>query len=214
MDELLKYEWFAQSNQMGRLTEDRQLNISANLASFAKTTTFQSGVCSIIANLQTKAEELSECREMFLKFDANNDGFITLDELQSGYQDLQQIFHMQAPDVMALMKSADLNGDGRIDYAEFIAAAYEKSLLLSQQNLRAAFNMMDVDGDGTLTKDELMQVFGDANVTERGEQIWDEIVASVDSNNDGIIDFEEFERAMKSVLRQRATFADRARRKD
>lgn len=74
--------------------------------------------------------------------------------------------------------------------------------------------MMDVDGDGTLTKDELMQVFGDANVTERGEQIWDEIVASVDSNNDGIIDFEEFERAMKSVLRQRATFADRARRKD
>ena len=57
---------------------------------------------------------------------------------------------------MALMKSADLNGDGRIDYAEFIAAAYEKSLLLSQQNLRAAFNMMDVDGDGTLTKDELM----------------------------------------------------------
>lgn len=63
---------------------------------------------------------------------------------------------MQAPDVMALMKSADLNGDGRIDYAEFIAAAYEKSLLLSQQNLRAAFNMMDVDGDGTLTKDELM----------------------------------------------------------
>lgn len=55
---------------------------------FTKVTTFQSGVCSIIANLQTKAAELNEVRKMFLKLDANNDGFLTLDELRAGYEDL------------------------------------------------------------------------------------------------------------------------------
>jgi len=58
------------------------------LAAFRKTTTFQSGVCSIIANLQTKAEDLAEVREMFLKLDADNNGFLTLDELEAGMQDI------------------------------------------------------------------------------------------------------------------------------
>mmetsp|Transcript_10665 Transcript_10665/g.13223 ORF Transcript_10665/g.13223 Transcript_10665/m.13223 type:complete len:107 (+) Transcript_10665:1211-1531(+) len=106
---------------------------------------------------------------MFLRFDANNDGFITIDELQAGYSDLQQIFHMEAPDVQKMMTACDLDGDGKIDYTEFIAAAYEKRLLLSSQNLRSAFNMMDVDGNGCLTKEELMQVFGGGHVSERGE---------------------------------------------
>ena len=84
-----------------------------------------------------------------------------------------------------MMKACDLNGDGKIDYTEFIAAAYEKSQLLSGENLRNAFNMMDIDGDGALTKEELVQVFGGGHVSEHGEKIWDEIIASVDQDNDG-----------------------------
>jgi len=60
---------------------------------------------------------------------------------------------------------------------------------------------MDVNGDGTLTKEELMQVFGGGHVSERGEQIWSEIIATVDQDDDGQIQYEEFEKAMKSVLR-------------
>ena len=54
------------------------------MSAFRKTTTFQSGVCSIIANLQTKAEELADVREMFLKLDTDNNGFLTLEELEAG----------------------------------------------------------------------------------------------------------------------------------
>ena len=42
----------------GTLAEESKLNISANFAAFSKTTTFQAGICSIIANLMTKAEDL------------------------------------------------------------------------------------------------------------------------------------------------------------
>lgn len=50
MADLMQFEWF-QQNVEHSITNDRQLDISANLASYTKTTTFQSGVCSIIANL-------------------------------------------------------------------------------------------------------------------------------------------------------------------
>jgi len=80
-----------------------------------------------------------------------------------------------------------------VDYTEFIAAALQKDLLLKRENLKSAFRMFDVDGDGTVTKDELKEVFG---VASRGEEVWDEIMGEVDKNNDGLITYEEFEEAM------------------
>ena len=72
--------------------------------------------------------------------------------------------------------------------------------------------MFDADGDGTVTKDELKSVFGGGHVSQRGEDVWDEIMDEVDKNNDGVISFDEFENAMKAVLHNRATFAQGASR--
>ena len=47
-----------------------------------------------------------------------------------------------------MLQAADINGDGRIDYTEFIAAAYQKDLLLSNKNLEGAFRMLDANSDG------------------------------------------------------------------
>ena len=85
--------------------------------------------------MQTKAEDLREVREMFLKFDANNDGFLTLEELRSGYAEIAQILNVDEPDVEEMLRGADLDGDGKVDYTEFIAAAFQKDLLLSGENL-------------------------------------------------------------------------------
>ena len=127
--------WFKRFQRQNSLTNDRQLNISANLASFSRMTAFQSGVCSLIANLHTKAAECNEVREMFLKLDVDNDGFLTHDELEAGMAEIAQIFSLDVPDVRSMLRSADINGDGRIDYTEFMAAAYQKDLLLSTENL-------------------------------------------------------------------------------
>ena len=168
MAELLEMNWF-KLQRMETLSETQQLNISANVAAFRKTTTFQSGVCSIIANLQTKAEDLREVREMFIKFDTNNDGHLSLDELRAGFSEIAQILNIDEPDVEEMLRGADLDGDGTIDYTEFIAAAFQKDLLLSGDNLQRAFRMFDTDGDGTISKEELKAVFGGGHVNQRGE---------------------------------------------
>lgn len=141
---------------------------------------------------------------MFDKLDANNDGFLSNDELRAGMQDVAGIFHLDEPDVQNMMKACDVNGDGKIDYTEFVAAAMQKDILLSNQNIRAAFNMLDLDGNGSISKEELKQVFG---AEGHDEAVWDDIMKEVDENEDSEISFEEFDAVMKSVLRQRVSFA-------
>ena len=41
------------------------------------------------------------------------------------------------------MKSVDLDGNGTIDYNEFLAATLNRTKILSKQNLEAAFKMFD-----------------------------------------------------------------------
>ena len=53
------------------------------------------------------------------------------------------------------MERCDLDGDGKIDYAEFIQATIEHKALLNEQNIKAAFKMFDLNGDGSISTDEL-----------------------------------------------------------
>ena len=54
------------------------------------------------------------------------------------------------------MKAADFDGDGRINYDEFMTAAYNRQKLLNQENLTQAFISLDRNSDGTISRSELM----------------------------------------------------------
>jgi calcium-dependent protein kinase len=64
-------------------------------------------------------------------------------------------FYFKRTDWDEVLISIDTNGDGRIDFTEFITAAYDRTKLLSKENLKIAFRMFDLDGDGAITKEEL-----------------------------------------------------------
>ena len=91
-------------------------------------------------------------REMFIKLDKDNDGYVSQEELEKGLQDICDIFHLEAPDVRAMFTGADVDKDGKVDYTEFVAAAYRKDVLLSSTNLNGAFKMLDKDEDGHISK--------------------------------------------------------------
>lgn len=48
--------------------------------------------------------------------------------------------------------SVDSNSDGRVDFGEFVSAAYNRTNLINKKNLQIAFNMFDTDGNGYITK--------------------------------------------------------------
>lgn len=81
------------------------------------------------------------------------------------------------------MESLDKDGNGVIDYTEFITGAIDKVALLNKNNLRSAFQMIDADDSGLITVDELKAVF-DTHGDKKDDTLWQEIMKEVDKNND------------------------------
>lgn len=95
-----------------------------------------------------------------------------------------------------MMKLADTDESGFIDYTEFIIAAMDKEKLLSRNNLEIAFKSFDTDKSGTISLEELRAAIG----TNANEKVWKELLAEADENNDGEIDLTEFKNLMMKVF--------------
>lgn len=77
------------------------------------------------------------------------------------------------------MLSLDKDGNGVIDYTEFITGAIDKVTLLNKKNLETAFKLLDVDNSGMITVEELKLAF-DTQGDKKDESLWLEIMREVD----------------------------------
>ena len=67
--------------------------------------------------------------------------------------------------------------------------------------MRAAFALFDKDGGGTIEAAEIAQILG-KDVSDN-EQVWLDVIKEVDTNNDGMVDFEEFQTMMLKLAQRR-----------
>ena len=58
-----------------------------------------------------------------------------------------------------MIKWIDFQNDGNIQFTEFLIAASKKQLLLSNENLLAAFQYFDADRDGRITTRDVAAIF-------------------------------------------------------
>lgn len=73
-------------------------------------------------------------------------------------------------EVDRIMKIADTDGSGEIDYSEWIVATIDKRKLLSHERLETAFNLFDKDSSGTISADEVKEVLGVGKNID--EKVW------------------------------------------
>lgn len=91
---------------------------------------------------------------MFDLMDVNKDGFITFEEAKDCLKNFSGDFARALgsdPNWKDIFKSLDSDGDGKLDYNEFIQAAQNRVILLNENNLKKAFQMLDKDGNGLLS---------------------------------------------------------------
>lgn len=135
-----------------------------------------------------KDEDIKDLRSMFEQLDENNDGTLTIQEIQ---ESLTKYEATMPPDLVEIIRNLDTDGSGSIDYTEFIAATLTQKMYLKKEVVWCAFRQFDKDGDGTITAKELAEVL---HVQEGGigEELVNAMMTEVDTDGDGKISYEEF----------------------
>jgi len=64
-------------------------------------------------------------------------------------------------DLEGLLRKIDTSGEGRIGYSEWLAATVDPAWYTAPQRIASAFRLLDVDGDGTISKEDLKKVLPD-----------------------------------------------------
>jgi len=174
--------------------------------------------------------KLHELTAAFNALDANRDGVIDraeleaalrmhqTDDLLNGDHTIEDAVKSDAS-LAAIFASMDVDGNGRVQYTEFLAAAVASMMENSVQLCWEAFQAFDVDGNNSIDKSELAAVF---NTDELGEllcrmqaagsssqelqaafaelggvpETTDQLMQRVDKNGDNRISFSEFTEAL------------------
>lgn len=143
---------------------DNELNAAtmANLAEFSAEHTLQQAALTFMASqLSTKAEQ-KRIQESFKQFDTNGDGMIQMDEFIAAYEKLYPQIDKAELHALAIshFKKADTDGSGELSYEEWCVATVCKKDLLNEKNLKAAFEMFDKDGGGSIDAQEIGAILG------------------------------------------------------
>jgi len=164
-----------------------------NLTSFRAEKKLQHAVMTFIATQLMNKNEVSQLSQAFRALDANGDGKLSKDELLAQYQSTMGL-NQAEEEVERIMKEVDVDGNGFIDYSEFIMASAKRESLLSKQNLENAFRLFDYDNSGKISAKEIRNILGREVISN--DEVWRDLVGQVDQNGDGEIDLREFKEMM------------------
>ena len=88
--------------------------------------------------------------QYFKEFDIDGDGELSKDELRKGIKKCMALDDCHEDDLTILMERMDKDGNGTVSYAEFVKEAEGFCMLFSENRMRHAFSLFDMDEDGTI----------------------------------------------------------------
>lgn len=149
-----------------------------------------------------------ELKNVFATFDKNHDGFITKKELEESLKSIG--ISATEKDVVDMVENIDTNGDGLIDFDEFCKLFDPKSSRDEEEeeeeeeereigDWKEAFDVFDGNRDGVITVEELGLVLSSLGFTEGNKlEYCKEMIRKVDIDGDGMVNFVEFKKMMKT----------------
>ncbi|OMJ80209.1 hypothetical protein SteCoe_19570 [Stentor coeruleus] len=196
----LNHEWIVRnmsSSQPTTGSEENKKNSLENLQNFRAECKLQQAVLTFIASQLVTKEQTKKFIDAFKVLDKNGDGRISREELIEAYR-VQMGEFAAMEEVEKIMKKADANNSGFIDYTEFVMASAEANTLICNKNLEDAFKAFDTDGSGKISAKELKQVLG--SKLRARDKIWKKLIMEVDENGDGELDIDEFKSMMMKLI--------------
>jgi calcium-dependent protein kinase len=191
--------------------------VRARLKQFSLMNRLKKKAMRVIAE-HLSVEEVEVIKDMFALMDTDNNGRVTLQELKDGLTKVgsklaepEMELLMEAVSFFTLLQDsnggngeflilhwqADVDGNGYLDYGEFVAVTIHLQRLSNDNHLRTAFLFFDKDGSGYIDRAELADALADDS-GHADDAVLDHILREVDTDKDGRISYEEFVAMMKS----------------
>ena len=122
---------------------------------------------------------------VFSRHDEDKSGHLSEHELKKALEELG--VKISENEVRKLLKRVDNDKSGALSLKEF-------SRLFDLGQLQEVFNSVDVDSSGTIEVSELKKSLKKLGLDHSSAKV---MIASLDKNDDGVVDFDEFAEAFK-----------------
>ena len=204
-EQALNHPWFKEFKSQeiyNRINDaDTIKTLVENLKKYKRTSIIQETALAYLVHHFPQIKDVVNSCKLFNQIDKSGDGKITKAELLRGLSERYKSDTLEA-DVEEIYKNLDMDNNGYIGYEEFVRAAVSKEYFVRDNVLRFAFRYFDKDGSGEITFDEIEALFSQSisDKTKVHETLVG-IIKEVDKNNDGKINFDEFSKVMKRMLR-------------
>merc|ERR1712087_731325 len=187
IDEALRHPWV-----QGKAAAEIQLNkdVIRYLRQFNYQSKLKKAITRCLAKNMSQEPE-KEVHRHFTRLDKDGNGFLDADELKLLLLDMGFAEHRAGEEAKTMLKSADENNDGQVDFEEFKAVWHRKLLSQHDQYIHRVFAVFDDNGDGYIDAKEPQSVLGDDFENIKN------MISEVDENDDGKLSFEEFQKAMQ-----------------
>ena len=195
--EALEHIWIKKYAPHTKVSRVFSRKIYNNLKNFREKSQLSTAVVTFITNYMMNDDELKSLKKLFFELDEKGKGVITKEDLFRGMDECfdHKITKEEAEQIFS---NIDYDNNGTISFDEFLKAAIDKKKILTEEKLKAAFALFDMNGDGDIEAKELQEVMGENNDIQG--DVWAKMIAEVDLDGNGVIDFEEFKDMMKKLI--------------
>ena len=195
-NDVLKHHWMIKGNINVKIDKSFVLHSLVNMKKFHAERKLQQAALTYIVNNLVSKKEKNKLLEVFQSFDTNKDGVLSKKEILNGYKKIMP-FEDATKEVEKIMNTVDIDGNGTIDYNEFVLATINKTKLLDKEKLEQTFKLFDKDGNGFISKEEIEEVLGTSVIDSKE---LDKMIKEVDKNGDGQISLVEFKEMMVKLI--------------
>ena len=196
-DDLLKEEYFQVDANEEPVSEENKkekdkefFNVVNSVCNFAVGKNLRKSVMSYIIARKLYKENDSKLRKIFESLDSDHNGSIDKTELLEQYQKFfPGTTQKQIKVINAFLDSADVNNNGKIDYAEFLTAMNLGNKEIGEKTLKEVFNFYDYNKNGVIDASDIKEIFEYTGLSDKEIH---EMLDDVDLNEDREISFDEF----------------------
>jgi len=197
--EALKHPFFANIDLNNIYHEKIDLKeVLSSLKYFSKHSKFYQVVLAFLSHNYAEKTQLDKLKKIFYKIDTNLDGKLSKEELMNAYK-LSGI-KIKKSQLDKIINSMDFDNNGYIEYEEFIRATIPKENLFTDINLKTAFDMFDLDKNGSISLSEIKEVLGIKKNDD--DKVIQELMNEVHRTGNEEITFEQFKESMLNYAKE------------